>query len=91
MCDAGQEIMIETSYAVLEIPSQAVEITIQAKVYLNGDIRTVKTDYDFKGIREAIQEAEDYISPDTIFTLTEKGKEWLREKGEMESYGAGDK
>ena len=76
MCDTGQEIEIETSYAVLEIPSQAVEITVQAKIYLNGDIRTVKTNYDFKRVREAIQEAEDYISPDTIFTLTEKGEEW---------------
>ena len=81
MCDAGQEIIIETSYAVLEIPSQAVEITIQAKIYLDGDIRTVKTDYDFKRIREAIQEAEDYISPDDRFVLTEAGEQYAKEMG----------
>ena len=76
MCDAGQEIEIKTSYAVLDIPSQAVEITIQAKIYLNGEIRTVQTLLDFEEIRTAVKEAEDYIGPDDIFTLTEKGEEW---------------
>lgn len=77
MCDAGQEIEIKTSYAVLDIPSQAVEITIQAKIYLNGKIRTVQTLLDFEEIRTAVKEAEDYIGPDDIFTLTEKGEKWV--------------
>ena len=76
-----QEIIIPTLYAVLEIPSQAVELTIQAKVYLNGEIRTVQTIVDFDGIRTAIQEAEDYISPDDKFVLTEEGKRYAKEMG----------
>ena len=81
VCDAGQEVDITTSYAVLEIPSQAVELTIQAKVYLNGKIRTVQTLVDFEGIRTAIQEAKDYIGPDDVFTLTEEGKQYVKEMG----------
>ena len=76
-----QEIIIPTLYAVLEIPSQAVEITIQAKVYLNGEIRTVQTLIDFEEIRTAIQEAEDYIGPDDKFVLTEEGKRYAKEMG----------
>lgn len=85
MCDARQEIIIPTSRAVLDIPSQAVEITIQAKIYLNGEIRTVQTLMDFEEIRTAVKEAEDYIGPDDIFTLTEKGEEWANWIKEQET------
>ena len=81
MCDAGQEIIISTSRAVLEIPSQAVELTIQSKVYLNGKICTVQTLVDFDRIRTAIQEAEDYIGPDDKFVLTEEGERYAKEMG----------
>lgn len=81
VCDAGKEVDITTSYAVLEIPSQAVELTIQAKVYLNGKIHTVQTSLDFDGIRTAIQEAEDYIGPDDKFVLTEEGERYAKEMG----------
>ena len=76
-----QEIIIPTLYAVLEIPSQAVELTIQAKVYLNGEIRTVQTLIDLEEIRTAIKEAEDYIGPDDKFVLTEEGKRYAKEMG----------
>ena len=80
------EVTIPTDYAVLEIPSQAVEITLSAKVFLDGEIRTVQTTFDFEAIRNAIKEAEDYISPDDIFTLTEKGIEYAKKMG-WDDYG----
>lgn len=81
MCDTGKEVIIPTLYAVLEIPSQAVELTIQSKVYLNGKICTVQTLVDFDRIRTAIQEAEDYIGPDDKFVLTEEGERYVKEMG----------
>ena len=80
------EVTIPTDYAVLEIPSQAVEITLSAKVFLDGEIRTVQTTFDFEAIRNAIKEAEDYISPDDIFTLTEAGVEYAKKMG-WDDYG----
>lgn len=68
------ELDIPTAYAVLELPSAALEVTITAKVYLDGKIQDVQTIYDFDAVRTALKEAEDYFPPDATFYLSEKGK-----------------
>lgn len=76
-----KEVTIPTAWAVLEVPSQAVEITLMAKVFIDGEIKTVHTIFDFDKVREAIKEAEDYIGPDDMFELTEKGIQYAKEMG----------
>ena len=72
---------IEIEHAMLDIPAHAVEIEISAKVYMDGELKTVQTTYDFDKIRAAIQKAEDYISPDDLFSLTEEGLRQCKEMG----------
>lgn len=73
MSEAEKEITLETEHAMLDIQAQAVELSIEAKVYMNGELKTVHTTYDFGMIRNAIKEAEDYIAPDDMFALTDEG------------------
>lgn len=68
------EVELETAYAIVQLPVDAVEVGIHAKVYIDGKIKTVQMGLSMKQIREAIQEADDYIGPDTVITLTEKGR-----------------
>ena len=72
---------IEIKHAMLDIPAHAVEIKISAKVYMDGELKTVQTTYDFDKIRAAIQEAEDYIGPDDLFALTDEGHQYAKERG----------
>lgn len=81
MSDAEKEIIVEIEHAMLDIPAQAVELSIEAKVYMNGELKTVHTTYDFGMIRKAIQEAEDYIAPDDMFALTDEGIEYAKQMG----------
>ena len=71
----NHEIELEQKYAVISIPSNTVELTINAKIYLNGELKTVNTTYDMADVQKAIKEAEDgYIPSDAKFVLTDKGK-----------------
>ena len=71
---------LETEWAVLTIPMNAVELTITAKVYLDGELVQVDRTLSMSEIRDAAREAEDYFPPDAVFTITEKGKQWLEEQ-----------
>lgn len=72
----NEEIELESSFAVIQIPTYAVEVTISAKVYVNGKLKTVSQLLDMKAIRDAVEEAnKNYIPADAVFTLTEKGRE----------------
>lgn len=80
----NHEIELEQKYAVISIPSNTVELAINAKIYLNGELKTVNTTYDMAEVQKAIKEAEDgYIPSDAKFVLTDKGKKiaQLIEKG----------
>ena len=76
-----KEVSIPIAWAVMKVPSQAVEIKLTAKVFLVGEIKTVETTLDFDDVRQAISEAEDYFGPDEMFELTEKGKQYAKEMG----------
>ena len=66
--------------AIVEMPENAVEITIDAKVYHDGELISVKRKMDMSEIREAFQKADDgYIDDDDRFVLTEKGKAFFDE------------
>ena len=76
----GEEITLESEYAVVPFPVNAVEVTISAKVYLNGEIHTVEQVMSMQDVRAAVQEAEDnYIPPDAVFTLTPEGERYYHE------------
>ena len=82
-------------YAIVEIPENCVELTLQCTVYLDGKLQTVMRTMSMKEIKEAFGEyqvAEEcgYIPPDAKFVFTEKGKDlanWLDEEDADERAG----
>ena len=82
----GEEIELPQEYIVLAIPDSTVEVTINAKVYYDGEIHKVTRVMDFNEVRDAIKEAQDgYIPSDAIFSLTPLGEKRLNEL--QERYG----
>ena len=83
--DEEKEIVeLDNQYAIVEIPENCVELTLQCKVFLDGKIQTVMRTMDMNAIREAFDEYKDaeecgYIPPNAIFTLTEEGKKYAEE------------
>lgn len=75
----GTKIELEQEYIVLAIPSSALEVRIEAKIYYDGDVRKVQTTLGYDEVRAAIKEAQDgYIPSDAVFSLTPLGEESLR-------------
>lgn len=70
--------------AILDIPENCVELTLNCKVFLDGELKTVMRTMSLKEIREAFDEykvAEEcgYIPPNALFALTEEGKEYVED------------
>lgn len=77
-----EEIELASKYIVLEIPEDTVAVTITARVYLNGELRTVEKQLGLSEVREAFKEAEEnYIPDDAVFQITEEGRRYLEERG----------
>lgn len=75
----SNEIELENVFSVIEIPKNCVDIELQCKVMLGGELITVHRHLDLQEVLRAIKEAEDgYIPEEAVFTLTEKGKELAR-------------
>lgn len=73
------EIELINHRAMLEIPEDAVEVTINCMVFHGGKLISVSKTLSFSDVREAFKKADDgYIDEDDRFVLTEKGKEFLR-------------
>ena len=67
--------------AMVELPENAVEITVNAKVYHDGRLISVGKTMDMEEIRTAFRKADDgYIDDEDTFVITEKGKAWLDEQ-----------
>lgn len=80
------EVNLPQEYIVLSVPSTTCEITITAKIFSDGGIRTVHSTLGFEEVREAIKEAQDcYIPSDAEFTLTPLGEKKLQELEELYS------
>ena len=66
--------------AVMCLPENAVEVTMTAKVYTDGDLQTVSMTYDMAQIREMFRKADEgYIDEGDKFYITEKGLACLEE------------
>lgn len=69
---------LEQEFIVLGIPASTVKITINAKIWRNGEVIEVSRKMPFEEVRDAIKEAQEgYIPSDAIFTLTDLGREEL--------------
>ena len=72
----GEQVELKQEYAVLSIPASTLELTVTAKIYVNGELHSVSTKLDFEEVRDAIKEAkEGYIPSDATFSLTPLGEE----------------
>lgn len=70
---------IETVDAVLQIPKNAVELKITAKIYENDALFEAESKYDLTEIKEAVDLFEQTIAGEyPRFCLTEKGHELAR-------------
>lgn len=61
--------------AVIWIPDNAVEAVLTITVFHDGELINVEKRMDMGAVRHAIREAdENYLDPDAVFTITDKGK-----------------
>ena len=71
-----KSVELPSQYAVIDLPENAVEVTINAKVYLNGTLQDVTRVLNMQDIQRAFHEAEEgYIPTDAVFTLTDSGRQ----------------
>ena len=72
------EIELQDKWAVVSLPENAVEVTIMAKVYVDGKIVEASKTLNMQEMQEAFQEAKDwYIPSNAVFSLTDKGRAML--------------
>lgn len=63
--------------AVIRLPVNAVEAVLTITVFQDGELIKVEKRLDMDAVRHAIREAdENYLDPDAVFTLTDKGREY---------------
>lgn len=66
--------------AMIEIPEDAVELTLHCKIFFDGKLVDVSRTMSMSEIRLACQKADDgYIDEEDTFVLTEKGRKWLED------------
>ena len=71
-------IELQEHRAMIYLPEKAVEIIVNAKVYIDGKIQKVSLTYDMEQIREMFRKADEgYIDDDDTFVITDKGLAWL--------------
>ena len=83
MEDAREVLELPSSYAVVSIPDDTVELTIRASILRDGGIQVVERRLSTKEVWDAFREAENgYIPEDAVFEITDKGRRWLEEHAE---------
>ena len=71
---------LETRRAIIELPTNAVEVEITAKIYKDGRITEVKQRMDMDDIHMVCKMADEgYIDDDDKFSLTELGLQTLND------------
>lgn len=74
--EPGDVVDLDQEFIVISIPDDTLELTIKAKIYINGELHDVTRHMDFPEVRAAIREARDGYTPsDALFTLCETGDE----------------
>lgn len=82
------EVKPEQSFAVIYLPNNAVELTLTAKVFMDGEIHELERTLEMDDIKAAFRRAEKgYIDDDDIFILNERGLHSLEKFKEV--YNAG--
>lgn len=72
-----ENMLLEEEYAIVSIPINTVELTIGAKIYIDGELKEAHKIMNMKDIKKAVSEAEEfYIPEDAIFTLTDEGRKY---------------
>ena len=72
-----ESMLLEEEYAVVSIPTNTVELTIGAKIYIDGELKEAHKIMNMQDIRKAVSEAEEfYIPEDAVFTLTDEGRKY---------------
>lgn len=81
--DDGREYVdLDEHRAVLGLPSNAVEVEINAKVFHDGALIDVTKIMTLDDLRTAFRKADDgYIDEDDRFVITQKGLDWIEEHG----------
>ena len=74
--------------AMIYVPENAVECELTFTVYQDGELHKVSQTMGMTELREAIRDAEEgYIGDDEVFTLTDKGRQWLDEMRSAQDSG----
>lgn len=78
--DDKKGIELQEHRAMIYLPENTVELTINAKVFENGKLQNVSMTYGMSQVREMFEKADHgYIDDDDTFMLTEKGIAWINE------------
>jgi hypothetical protein len=78
--DDREYIELNEHRAMINLPENTVELTVTAKVFEDGELRTVSLTYGMSQVREMFEKADKgYIDDDDRFMITEKGLAWLEE------------
>ncbi len=72
-----KEVKFEEARAVVNLPINAVEATIEVTVFENGELIKAETKLTCADLRRAFRDGEDVILDDDILTLTDDGREYL--------------
>lgn len=77
---SGKTVELSEHRAMIYLPEDACEITIDARVFHEGELIHVSKVMNMQEIREAYRKADDgYIDDDDQFVITEKGLAELEE------------
>ena len=76
----SRAIQLQEQRAMVYLPTDAVEIEINATVYQNGKLYKVSRKLSNKEIQQSFKDAEDnYIEDNDVFVLTENGIQALKD------------
>ena len=75
-----KETYLDESAAVVYIPPNAIELTLQITIYQDGELFKCSKTMDNHQLRQAFEYAELYYDdPDVRYVVTEKGLQWLKQ------------
>ena len=73
-----EDIELTNVRSMIYIPEHTLELTINCKVWKDGEVIHVSRILGMNEVQKAAQDAErNYIEDDDMFTLTDKGKKYL--------------
>lgn len=75
----GTVLDLKQEFIVLCIPESTMELEINAKIYMDGEIYKVRSHMNHKEVRDAIVDAyKNYIPDDALFMLAPTKEEKLK-------------